>query len=157
MNIHFQGKGWVPSPCPPQPPRPSVYCTCYPGNPMGRMQIRGPTMWALVSPHNSLWWCLILLFMERAGGSHNMLQIIAHPKFPLLHSVSNLPYISLSFLSFLFLRHSLFFSLHIYIQSIFHFSFSLFSPPPPTLAWQWGPQSSRIADGGSGLREVSVI
>lgn len=31
----------MPSPCPPHPPRPSVYCTCYPGNPMGRMQIRG--------------------------------------------------------------------------------------------------------------------
>lgn len=31
----------MPSPCLPHPPRPSVFCSRYPGNPMGGMQIRG--------------------------------------------------------------------------------------------------------------------
>lgn len=43
----------------------------------------GPTKQPLVSPHNSPWWWLTLLFMERAGGSDNTLQIIAHPRSPL--------------------------------------------------------------------------
>lgn len=42
-----------------------------------------PAKLALILPHNSPWWWLTLLFMERAGGSNNTLQIISHHRSPL--------------------------------------------------------------------------
>lgn len=64
----------------------------------------GPTKRPLVSPHNSPWWWLTLLFMERAGGSYNTLQIIAHPRSPLYSPSLNPP--SLSFFLFSFFSSS---------------------------------------------------
>lgn len=73
-----------------------------------------PTKQTLVSPHNSPWWWLTLLFMERAGGSYNTLQIIAHPRsFLYSPSLTPLQIFTSSFLPFL--THSLFLQLNVHI------------------------------------------
>lgn len=130
MNIHFQGKGWVPSPCPPYPPASPCTVLVTLVTPWAECRSGGPTKRPLVSPHNSPWWWLTLLFMERAGGSYNTLQIIAHPRSP-LYSPSRTPPPHIFFSLFLPLicliySHFLKPNLYIYKQSILLFTFFIF-------------------------------
>lgn len=129
--------------------------------PWAECRLGGPTKQTLVSPHNSPWWWLTLLFMERAGGSCNTLQIIAHPRSP-PYSPSLTPHTYLFSLLSFHLSDTFPLSSAQYLHlRIIHFSFFnfplFFFFHPSTQGWPWGPPSSLTADGGGGLQEVSVI
>ena len=91
--------------------------------------------------------------MERAGGSYNTLQIIAHPRSP-LYSPPPIPptYLSFSFLPF-------------HLSHIFPLSLTFVNNPFPRFFLfilplrddGESPRSPLTADGGASLQEVSVI
>lgn len=143
----------MPSPCPPHPPRPSVYCTRYPGNLMGRMQIRGTNEAAPCLPSQ---FTLMMTNTFVHGEGRWELQYASNhcpPEISPLLSLSNPPipiFLCLFFL-FIFLSLSLTQSLHLRIIIFPPFFFSKNFPfpffvHPSTQGRQRVPQSSPAAD-----------
>lgn len=107
----------MPSPCPPRPPRPSVDCTRCPGNPMGRMQIRGTNEAASCLPSQ---FTLMMTNTFVHGEGRWELQYASNhrppsltPPPPINISFSPLSFFSLFFLSFFqFVNNKLYPSFH---------------------------------------------
>lgn len=136
----------MPSSC---PPRPSVYCTRYPGNPMGRMQIRGSSEAGPCVPSQFI--LMMTNTFVHGEGRWELQRALNHRPSdiaPLLcHSCSHVHI----FLSFFQLGLSLMFC-------SFHLA-SIYAPVSPFHPSSRSASPAKLARSrsGGGLRGVSVI
>lgn len=153
----------MPSSCPPHPHHPSVYCTRYPGNPMGRMQIRGTSEAAPCLPSQFIL-MMTNTFVHGEGrwelqyaSNHcppDISPLLSHSHSP-IHIFLSL-FFCLIFPTILCLQLNLSLFSVLPILPFLYLLFSLFVRPS-TQGIMVSPTKLTHSRCGGGLREVSVI